>query len=387
MALARDHVVGRETKRMRAGALVAGALAGLALLGGGSAQADELPAADRQFVDATVMQAMQSGRLPGVSLKITGPRGDYVKTYGVSNRATSEPMALDDHVRIASITKSFTATAVLRQVQRGRLKLSDKLDRWVKGIRYGKRITVRQMLAMRSGVYDFTSNARFARRFEANPLLRWKPADVVRIIRANRPEFRPNAKTEYADSNYVLLGIILQKVTGRSAESVITRDVIDRAGLSETSFPTRARMPTPFSRGYFAGDDGTGPIRNFTLVNPKVAWTAGGMVSTLGDIEKWGRVLARGTLLSPRLQRARLRFGRFPNPGPFAGYGLGILRFGDWIGHDGAIFGFSTVTMYERTSGAQIVAAANLSSNFSTPTLEIMGLIAQHLYPESLEPD
>jgi D-alanyl-D-alanine carboxypeptidase len=372
---------------MRAGALVAGALAGLALLGGGSAQADELSAADRQFVDATVMQAMQSGRLPGVSLKITGPRGDYVKTYGVSNRATSEPMALDDHVRIASITKSFTATAVLRQVQRGRLKLSDKLDRWVKGIRYGKRITVRQMLAMRSGIYDFTSNATFGRRFEANPLLRWKPADVVRIIRANRPEFRPNAKTEYADSNYVLLGIILQKVTGRSAESVITRDVIDRAGLSETSFPTRARMPTPFSRGYFAGDDGTGPIRNFTLVNPKVAWTAGGMVSTLGDIEKWGRVLARGTLLSPRLQRARLRFGRFPNPGPFAGYGLGILRFGDWIGHDGAIFGFSTVTMYERTSGAQIVAAANLSSNFSTPTLEIMGLIAQHLYPESLEPD
>ena len=363
---------------------VVGAVAGLALLGGGSAQAAELPPADRQFVDATVMQAMQSGRLPGVSLKLTGPKGDYVKTYGVSDLATQKPMALDDHVRIASITKSFTATAVLRQVQRGRLELSDKLDRWVKGIRYGKRITVRQMLAMRSGVYDFTSNATFGRRFEANPLLRWKPADVVRIIRANRPQFRPGAKTEYADSNYVLLGIILEKVTGRSAESVISRDVIDRAGLSETSFPTRARMPTPFSRGYFAGDDGMGPARDFTLVNPKVAWTAGGMVSTLGGIEKWGRVLARGTLLSPRLQRQRLRFGRFPNPGPFAGYGLGILRFGDWLGHDGAIFGFSTVTMYEPASGAQIMAAANLSSNFSTPTLEIMGRIAQRLYPESL---
>ena len=127
-----------------------GAVAGLALLGGGTAQAAELPPADRQFVDATVMQAMQSGRLPGVSLKLTGPKGDYIKTYGVSDLATQKPMALDDHVRIASITKSFTATAVLRQVQRGRLELSDKLDRWVKGIRYGKRITVRQMLAMRS---------------------------------------------------------------------------------------------------------------------------------------------------------------------------------------------------------------------------------------------
>ena len=113
----------------------------------------------------------------------------------MSNLATQKPMALDNHVRIASITKSMTATAVLRLVQRGRLKLSDKLDRWVTGIRYGKRITVRQMLAMRSGVYDFTSNAEFGRRFDANPLLRWKPNDVVRIIRANRPAFRPNAKT------------------------------------------------------------------------------------------------------------------------------------------------------------------------------------------------
>ena len=369
---------------MRARVMVVGAIGALALAGGGSAQAAELPAADRQFVDATVMQAMQSGRLPGVSLKVTGPKGDYVKTYGVSNLATQKPMALDDHVRIASITKSMTATAVLRLVQRGRLKLSDKLDRWVTGIRYGKRITVRQMLAMRSGVYDFTSNAAFLRRFTANPLLRWKPADVVRIIRANPPAFRPNAKTQYADSNYVLLGIILEKVTGRSAESVITREVIRPARLSETSFPTVARMPTPFSRGYFAGDEGTGPVRDYTLVNPKVAWTAGGMVSTLGDIEKWGRVLARGTLLSPQLQRQRLRFGRFPNPGPFAGYGLGILRFGDWLGHDGAIFGFSTVTMYEPQSGAQIVAAANLSSNFSTPTLELFGLITQRLYPETL---
>ena len=74
-------------------------------------------------------------------------------------------------------------------------------------------------------------------------------------------------------------------------------------------------MPTPFSRGYFAGDDGTGPVHDFTLVNPKVAWTAGGMVSTLGDIEKWGRVLARGTLLSPRLQRAAAALRALPQPG------------------------------------------------------------------------
>jgi D-alanyl-D-alanine carboxypeptidase len=378
--------MGPEPRRRRRAWLIA--VIALVAAGPAQAQTAELSADDRQFVDATVMQAMQSGRLPGVSLKISGPKGNYVKTYGVSNRETSEPMGLDDHVRIASITKTFTATAVLRQVQRGRLKLSDKLGRWVKGIPYGRQITVRQMLAMRSGIYDFTTNAAFGRRFGANPLLRWKPADVVRIIRANKPTFKPNAKTQYADSNYVLLGLILQQVTGRSAESVITRDVIRPAGLRDTSFPTTPNMPSPFSRGYYAGDDGDGPVRDYTRSNPKVAWTAGAMISTLDDIEKWGRELATGRLLSRSLQRQRLKLGTIPNPGgPPVGYGLGILRFGDWLGHDGAIFGYSSVTFYERSSGAQIVAAANLSSNFSTPTLDIFGTIAERLYPETLRAD
>jgi D-alanyl-D-alanine carboxypeptidase len=120
-------------------------------------------------------------------------------------------------------------------------------------------------------------------------------------------------------------------------------------------------------------------------VNPDVAWTAGGMVSTLGDLRAWGRALAAGRLISRRLQAERLRFGAIPNKGgPPLGYGLGLLRFGNWIGHDGAIFGFSTVTFVNRSNGAQIVAATNLSSNSSTPTAELFGLIAKRLYPASL---
>ncbi len=128
-------------------------------------------------------------------------------------------------------------------------------------------------------------------------------------------------------------------------------------------------------------------MRDYTAVNPAVAWTAGGMVSTIDDLYRWSRALAAGSLLSHSIQAQRLKFGTIPNGGgPAVGYGLGILRFGDWLGHDGAIFGFSTETFYERSTGAQIVAAANLSSNSSTPTLEIFGQIAQHLYPASLRP-
>src|SRR5919106_1197710 len=103
------------------------AAAALMLTGGAaSAAAAPLPPADRAFVDATVAQAMQTGRLPGVMIKLSGPKGTYEKAYGVANIGSGAPMAPPRHVRIASITKTFTATAVLRQVQRGRISLSDR---------------------------------------------------------------------------------------------------------------------------------------------------------------------------------------------------------------------------------------------------------------------
>ena len=329
---------------------------------------------------------MQQQRVPGISVGLWGPAGQYVKTYGVRDARSGAPLGRSDHVRIASITKSYVATEVLRQVDRGRLRLSDTIDRWVRGVPNGDQITIEQLLGMRAGTYDFTMDAAFGRRFAANPLMRFGVRDVLRIIKRHKPSFRPGARVQYSDTNYILLGVVLEKVTGRSAEAVIKRDIIDRLGLRGTSFPTRPALPRPFSHGYYAGDDGTGAVRDYTLINPGVPWTAGGMVSTLGDLRTWGRALARGTLLSKRLHRRQLRFKPLPNPGsPIKiGYGLGIFTLGRWIGHNGAIYGFSTVTMYLPRTGAQFVAIANLSTNFSDQTLELFVPIARRLYPGSI---
>lgn len=358
----------------------------LVLLGTASAPGKPLSEADRAFVDATVGRAVEAGRLPGFSIEISGPRGSYARTYGVADLRTRRGFRPDDRVRIASITKTFTATAILLQVQRGRLSLGDRLSEFVSGVPNGGRITIRQLLAMRSGIYDFTSDERFGEEFERNPRMRFDLGDVLAIIRRHKPLFEPGARTSYADSNYYLLGAILERVSGMSAARAITEEVIEPLGLKHTSFPTGAAMPRPFSRGYYAGPDGEGPIRDYTAVGPSVAWTAGAMISTVGDLRRYGRALARGALLNPRLKRARLRFGRIPNPsGPPVGYGLGILRIGDWLGHDGAIFGFSTETFYNPRNGAQVVGASNLSSNFSTPTLAVFLEIVSRLYPASLQ--
>jgi D-alanyl-D-alanine carboxypeptidase len=371
---------------MRTRAWIPGLLAvAIAVFVPGAAAAP-LPPDDSRFVDDTVASVMQQQRVPGVSVGLWGPAGDHVNTYGVGDQATGAPLARGDHVRIASITKSYVASEVLRQVDRGRLRLGDTIDRFVRGVPNGGEITIAQLVGMRSGTYDYTDDAAFDRRFAANPLMKFGIRDLLRILRRHRPSFRPGARVEYADTNYFLLGVVLEKVTGRSPEAVIERDIVDRLGLRGTSFPTGPALPSPFSHGYYAGDDGTGPVRDYTRVNPGVAWTAGGMVSTLDDLRTWGRVLARGTLLSRRLHARQLRFGPVPNPGsPITlGYGLGVIKIGRWIGHNGAIFGFSTITMYLPGTGAQFVAIANLSSNSSNTATDIFGLIAQRLYPGSI---
>jgi D-alanyl-D-alanine carboxypeptidase len=351
-----------------------------------AAAADPLPLEDRRFVDDTAAAVMQAQRVPGVSVGVWGPAGDYVSTYGVRDVDSRTPLRRTDHVRIASITKSYVATEVLRQVDRGRLKLSDTIDRFVRGVPNGGQITIAQLLGMRAGTYDFTMDDAFGRRFAANPQMRFGVRDVLRIIRRHKPSFRPGARVEYSDTNYTLLGVVLEKATGRSPEAVIKRDIINRLRLRGTSFPTRPPLPNPFAHGYYAGDDGNGPVRDYTLVNPAVPWTAGGMVSTLDDLRTWGRVLARGTLLSKRLHARQLRFGSIPNPGsPITiGYGLGVFKLGRWIGHNGAIYGFSTITMYLPGRGAQFVAIANLSTNFSSQTIDVFVPIARRLYPGSI---
>ncbi len=362
------------------------ALVALFALAVGTAAAKPLPAKDREFVDRVVAKAMKEERLPGVSVTVTGPQGNYTRAYGVADRSTGAAYSVGDHVRIASITKTFTATAILLQSVRGNLSLEDTIDKWLPTVPNANKITVRDLLAMRSGLYDFTAEPKFLSDFTKNPLLKWSPLNVVKIVEANKPVAEPNTETKYTDSNYILLGLILEKVSGETVEANITKDVIKPLGLTHTSFPTTAAMPKPFAHGYFAGDEGNEKIQDYTAVNPKVAWTAGAIISTLGDLRKYARQLATGALLPPSVLAERLEFGDAPNPGgPPVGYGLGLLHFGTWLGHNGAIFGFSTVTMFEPKTGTTIAATANLASNFSGSTTDIFFHIADRLDPASLK--
>lgn len=334
-------------------------------------------------VDATIQGVMSSQNVPGVNVGIYAPDGRlYENSYGVSDTATNTPMNPDDEIRIASISKTFTAVAVLRLIDRKKLRLTDTLNRYVKGVPNGKQINIRKLLAMTAGIYDFTRDDQFNAAFSANPLYPgWKPADLLAILERHDPDFPPGEMVSYSDSNYVLLGMIIEKVTGKPVHKVINR--LGRiVGLKRTVFPLTPELTAPFAHGYYAGDDGTGPLQDYTAVNPDVAWTAGNMTSTLGDLKRWAKLLGTGKLLSQRLFARQTTFREIPNPGgPSIAYGLGIFKLDDWIGHNGAIYGFNTAMFYLPGQNARIVISGNKSTNFSSETLDMFFAIAKQLFP------
>ena len=348
-------------------------------------------------IDAAAMASLKNGTT-GTIVSISDPaRGTFLKAYGTADTAGT-PMSPDLHYRIASVTKTFTAYAVLRLVDQGKVALPDPISRYVPDLPNGDRITLRDLLAMRSGVYDFANDQAFFGRYLADPTYpNWTADEALQIMRAHAPEFTPpDEQTVYCNSNYVLLGYVIEKATGRPAGEHLGT-VIRELGLTNTSYPTDSTLPTPFVRGYLgdgnpptaaAATTGTSPAgepyRDVTTSNPAVAGTAGAMVSTVPDMTRYALALATGAGLSPATAEQRQSWGPLTPSGVRLQYGLGITQLGDWVGHDGSIFGYSNMVFHLPERQATVVVMNNSADEIAVPSQALWGEIVKGLYPDSL---
>ena len=268
-----------------------------------------------------------------------------------------------DHVRIASITKTFTATVILQLADEKKLKLTDTLDMYDLGVTVPNRdkITIRNLLNMTSGLFNYTNDDKFWPKFLADPTAAWTPKELVDMSLSHGVAGPPGQDYDYNNTNYVLLGMIIEKLTGNTAGTEIKRRIIDKLGLRNTSFPATAEMPVPFMHGYMpdagVGGDMSGPaVKDMSVESPTPFFTAGGMISDLMDIKTWLQALASGTLLSPEMHREQLTFAS-PNT---SGYGLGVMNGGIFIGHSGEITGYNS-SAYTQVggNGATIIVFIN----------------------------
>lgn len=349
------------------------ALAGLALAaprGGGE------HTATREAIEAAVKDGV-----PGVTLTADG----WSATAGVGDLRTGAPRSPYDRYRIGSITKTFVSTVLLQLEAEGRLSLDDKVERWLPGVvrghgHDGRAITLRQLLNHTSGIYDYTSDEDFERTyFLADGFFRHRydtrsPRDLVAIAMGHEPQFTPGASWSYSNTNYILAGMVIEKVTGRPYAAEIRGRIIEPLGLRATSVPgTRVTVPQPSGRAYSKlAETTTGPTYDVTKLNPSLAGSAGEMISDSKDLNRFYAALLKGRLL-PAEQLKEMKT-TVATGGP-AGYGLGIsgvdLSCGVRVwGHDGGIHGSQTVAL--ATADARHSLAFNFNGDWSGDAVSVV---------------
>lgn len=314
--------------------------------------------------------------IPGVAAGVNVPgAGCWATADGWADTTAKRPLTLGSEFPIESITKTFTATVILQLVQAGRLSLSDPVARWFPYVQNAGTITVRNLLDMTSGIYNEPDSA-FEQRLQASPHQAVTPEQLIRAAVAHGP-IGPPGTVSYSNTNYYLLGLIAQDVTGQPIQRLITDRILRPLRLTGTALPAgSAQLPASLVHGYeVAAGQATDVTSQYRLFGPELGGAAGAMVSTLGDLELWAYALGTGELLSPPVQRERLSFPAGPaipfGPLPGTGvstilpgrYGLGIGSFGGLLGHNGGTTGYQADMFYLPARNATIVLLIN-----GTPT-------------------
>src|SRR5919112_2528473 len=325
--------------------------------------------ATKADLDAALKKSFEESDAPGVVAAVQTPRYTWVQAQGVADRASGRPMTPEVHHRIGSVTKTFTATLLLQAADEGLLSLDDTIDQYVKGVPNGGEITLRQMADMTSGIASYTESDQWVKEWSSDPTRVWKPEDLAQFGIEESPLFKPGKAWFYSNTNYVLLGLVLQQVTGKPIEQLYEEEIIRPLDLTETSFPgTNSAIPEPYDHGYTLQGKSSGqkPIDS-THWSPSEAWTAGEMISTVGDLLVYGRALGTGRgLLSPEAQSERLDsfvsdvppLNQPPLKGELA-YGIGLGKDHGWIGHNGEIPGYNTYLFYHPDLDAVVVVLVN----------------------------
>ncbi|MET9372813.1 serine hydrolase domain-containing protein [Streptomyces sp. NPDC002992] len=308
-------------------------------------------------LDKAIEDVRKQAGIPGVVAGLWMPgKGSYVRATGVADKATGKPMTTDVFVRIGSETKTFTVTALLKLVDDGKIRLDDPISAYIHGVPNGDRITLRHLAEMRSGLFPYTDDPDFQHDLLSDPQRTFTPHEVLAYGYKHPNTFAPGTQFQYSNSNLILLGLVIEKVSGHRLVDFIEKRVLRPADLRRTLFPKGEEFPEPHPRGY-TNQTLSGEVVDSTDWNPSWAWAAGAMISDLHDLRRWAKIVATGTLLSPKTQAERLKM--LPTGHPGTGYGLGIFESGGWIGHNGSIPGYETVTVYLPSQKTTLVLMLN----------------------------
>ncbi|MDM5291781.1 serine hydrolase domain-containing protein [Peribacillus simplex] len=304
---------------------------------------------DHNSVKQAMRDTLQLG-FPGILAKNSEGGKKWGYATGVANLSTKKPMETDYRFRIGSVTKTFTATVVLQLAGENRLNLDDSIEKWLPGVIQGNgyngnQITIRQILNHTSGIAEY-SRSKDADFMDTKKS--YTAEEIVKLGISLPPDFVPGKGWSYSNTGYVLLGILIEKVTGNSYAEEIENRIIEPLELLDTFLPGNSSVipGTKHARGYSQPDE-TSEIKDVTYYNPSAGSSAGDMISDADDLNKFFSYLLGGKILKEEQLKQMLTTVPVGRKG-IEGYGLGIFEFklphgvSIW-GHTGGILGFSTI--------------------------------------------
>jgi D-alanyl-D-alanine carboxypeptidase len=352
-------------------------------------QPTALKTIDQKAFQAVVDAAAKELMVPGAMVLLRTPQGNFTAGVGTTELGAQTPPTANTHFRIASNTKTMTAALIVLLAQDGKLKLSDPVSTYVPDVPNGENITVAQLLRMRSGLYGYTADPALAAAMDADPGKAWTPQEVLDIAFRHPPEFAPDAEYEYSNTNYALLGLVVEKAGGRPLAEQLQDRLFRPVGLEQTSLPAAddTSMPSPYSHGYMYGgsfyalaDDpypaemqaaaraGTLQPVDYTHQNSSYATAAGGAISTADDLASWMQALVSGKVFNADFHQQWLTSLQAEDPdapdGQKYGYGISYQRFGPNAAmyyHGGELPGFNSFMGYDPDNEVALVIWTNLT--------------------------
>lgn len=331
-----------------------------------------------KLVAGTVLGALKSNNIPGAQLGVIRDGKALIDDgYGVASLKTKVPVTPRTRFEIGSLTKQFTAAAILQLKEQRKLHLSDALGKYVPEYQRGRNVTIEQLLWQVSGIPDYMHDDNIAQIAST----RRGGIEAALSLIKNRPlHFQPGSRWEYSNTNYLLLGAIVARVSHMSWEAYLRKNLFARAGMTATAFLRDERTMVDAAVGY--SGDRSGVLHRPPPLREGWAGGAGAIVSTVGDLAKWDEAFFSGKVVDAADERLATTAHRLPS-GDVDGYGFGwaIDSFEGQtrIWHNGSTFGFSSISEYFPELHEAVVVFINTAD--ATP-LAISSPVFDELNPE-----
>lgn len=315
-------------------------------------------------MEAACDSIVNNTEVPGIVALVFDNTKDinWIYETGVSDIENNLPTDIDHTFRIGSNTKTMTGTVLLQLVDEGLISLDDLLSDYYPDFPRADEVNISMLCNMTSGIFNYSELDLFSEILEANPGKVWEPQELVDLaIELDTVYyFDPGNGFHYSNTNTIILGMIIEEITGNSLEYEINNRIIESLGLTNTAFLTSGtNLPGNHGKGYFMGTDVT------ELFDISWGWAAGSAYSTPNELQKYVKALVEGDFLSDGLQDVRLT--DINVLGDKLGYGLCILKRGSFLGHNGGLPGYTSTMLHSPDKDCSVIIYYNIQSEHESP--------------------